>query len=148
MPGEGWDGHFEDDDFDRPELPLPVGPKQRYAYGCFLHHLASARWGPSPADWPDTVDASEVETDYHEKIAQTDAGIERLIQALKDRDLYDDTLIIVSADHGESTVEHDYYFGHSLLYNDVLHVPLLIKFPGNEHGGAAPRGCRLAGRRA
>ena len=44
--------------------------------------------------------------------------------------MLDDTLVVVTSDHGESLGEHGYFFGHGRLpYNDGLHVPLVVSYP-------------------
>jgi arylsulfatase A-like enzyme len=61
-----------------------------------------------------------------------DENIGRLVAKLKDLNLYDDTLIIFTADHGEEFWEHGgFEHGHS-LYNEVLHVPLIFKLPSSQ----------------
>jgi arylsulfatase A-like enzyme len=55
--------------------------------------------------------------------------IQPIVQALKDSGAYDNTIIIVTGDHGESLGEHN-YVGHNLLfYEQLIHVPLLIRHP-------------------
>ncbi len=68
---------------------------------------------------------------YDSEIRYADEQIGRLISTLKRRNMYDDSIIIITSDHGENMVEHDTYFTHgNNLYNSLLRVPLLIKFPG------------------
>jgi len=60
----------------------------------------------------------------------TDYHIGRLIDFLSENGTLDDTILIIVSDHGESFGEHD-FFGHdNLLYDDLIHVPLLIRIPG------------------
>ena len=80
--------------------------------------------------------------DFHHYVSQYDAEIryadrhiERLFDILKELELYSDSLIIFTADHGEGMGEHDYYFAHGeYLYNTLTHVPLIIKYPGGSAG--------------
>jgi len=66
---------------------------------------------------------------YDGEIRYMDQHFKRLIDTLKQLGLYDNTLIIFTADHGEGMGEHDYYFAHGEnLYNSLLHVPLIVKF--------------------
>jgi len=65
---------------------------------------------------------------YDAAIRFFDAQLKLLIGKLKDLGLYDNTVIIISADHGELLGEHGYYFGHGIfLYEPLLKVPLIIK---------------------
>jgi len=65
---------------------------------------------------------------YLGAVAYTDYQMGLLFDGLRERDLYDDTLIIVTSDHGEEFGEHGYY-GHSQVYRETLSVPLIIKLP-------------------
>ncbi|MEK6531062.1 MAG: sulfatase [Deltaproteobacteria bacterium] len=68
---------------------------------------------------------------YDSEIRFADYSIGVLLESLKAKGLYDDSLIIITADHGENMTDHTNYFSHGdNLYNSLLHVPLLIKFPG------------------
>ncbi len=74
---------------------------------------------------------------YDGEVATADSGIGLLLAALEERGLFDDALLIFSADHGESLGEHDYWFGHGEhLYRDVVRIPLLVRFPGGARAGA------------
>jgi arylsulfatase len=74
--------------------------------------------------------------DYHHYVSQYDGEIrylddhfDRLISAIKGLGLYDDALIIFTADHGEGMGNHRYYFAHGEnLYTDLIHVPLIIRY--------------------
>ena len=69
---------------------------------------------------------------YDAEILYMDHYIGRFLQKLKVENLYNDTLIIVTSDHGELFGEHG-KFGHGhYLYQEELHVPLFIKYPAGE----------------
>jgi hypothetical protein len=57
-------------------------------------------------------------------------AIGRLIDALKEKGLWDKTVLIVAADHGEGFNKHQVEFHNLGLYEEILHVPLLIRVPG------------------
>ncbi len=66
---------------------------------------------------------------YDECIAALDRELGRLFDALERRGILDDTLLIVTADHGEQFGEHG-NFGHGFsVYQAEVHVPLVIHFP-------------------
>lgn len=74
---------------------------------------------------------------YDEEIRYTDAGIERLLSGLERLGLYDDTLIVFTADHGEEFFERG-WLGHTrTLYDELIRVPLLIRLPGSRGAGRA-----------
>jgi arylsulfatase A-like enzyme len=67
---------------------------------------------------------------YKGTLFYTDSLLKESFDDLKRLGLWDNTLIIVTADHGEELYDHQKYFHHSpSLYEGALRVPLLIKFP-------------------
>ncbi len=72
---------------------------------------------------------------YDEAIAYVDEELGAFFSELEEMGLYEESLIIISADHGETMGESDYLFGHGVLEESVLHVPLLIRFPGGKGAG-------------
>ncbi len=72
---------------------------------------------------------------YDAEIRQSDTAVGGILNYLRGKGLYQDTLIIVTADHGESLGEHDYYFDHGEYYYDTdALVPLIIKRPEQTGG--------------
>ncbi len=70
---------------------------------------------------------------YDSEIAFMDAYVGKIIDKLKSTGLYDETVIVVVSDHGEGFNEHGYFFHGQNLYNEIIHVPLLIRVPGWFH---------------
>src|SRR2546422_3356861 len=70
---------------------------------------------------------------YDGEIAFADAQVGRLIEFLKNKGLYRNTLIVLSGDHGESLGEHGEKTHGFFIYNATLHVPLIIHLPGGMH---------------
>jgi len=67
---------------------------------------------------------------YDAEIYFTDEQIGRLLDYLKTKNLTDNTIIIITADHGESLGEHNYYFEHGMFVNEGnIHIPLIIHHP-------------------
>ncbi len=69
---------------------------------------------------------------YDQEILFTDHHIGRLLADLKERGLYDDSIIVLTGDHGEGFGEHGVDFHGYHLYAAQTKVPLLIKIPGIE----------------
>lgn len=67
---------------------------------------------------------------YDGGILYTDFQLGRLFKKLKELDVYDRALILITADHGEEFREHGQFL-HNQLYNEVMRVPLIIKPPGS-----------------
>jgi arylsulfatase A-like enzyme len=71
---------------------------------------------------------------YDGEITYVDAELDRLLDVLKREGLYESSLIIITSDHGEQFQEHDLWQHSNSLYQQLLHVPLIIKFPYQEEG--------------
>jgi arylsulfatase A-like enzyme len=70
-----------------------------------------------------------MESQYDGGISLIDASIAAVLARLKERRALDNTLIVVTSDHGEAFGER-HHVGHAnSIYNDVIRVPLLIKYP-------------------
>jgi len=76
---------------------------------------------------------------YGDGVRYADRWLGFLIANLRELGLYQDALVIVTADHGEELGEHG-RFGHArTVYDEVLRVPLLVKFPRGAHAGTRVR---------
>ncbi len=82
----------------------------------------------------DQRDIDHLKARYEGEITYADAQLGRVFSRLKELGLWDKTMIILTADHGES-FEHDYFFGHAdRVYQSCIHVPLIIKPFGGASG--------------
>ncbi|MFH1465199.1 MAG: sulfatase [Pseudomonadota bacterium] len=75
---------------------------------------------------------------YDGEIAFADQQLGRLLDALEERGLAENTLVVVNADHGEDLGEHDIWFEHGdSLYDSSTHVPLVLRLPHGELAGTS-----------
>ena len=81
---------------------------------------------------------------YDGEIAFADSQVGRLIAFLKAKNLYKNTIIVLSGDHGESLGEHGEQTHGFFIYNSTLHVPLLIHLPGETAGKSVAKLVNLA----
>jgi len=72
---------------------------------------------------------------YDAEIAFNDSQFGVLVDRLKVDGLYDSSLIIVLSDHGDEFLEHDGWSHGGTLYQEVLHVPLIVKLPEQARAG-------------
>lgn len=72
---------------------------------------------------------------YDAEIAYVDAEVGRFFEELRRLDLFDDTVIAILSDHGEEFGEHGGVFHGVTLYDEMTHVPLVVRLPGGKHGG-------------
>ncbi|HDH96724.1 MAG TPA: hypothetical protein ENF73_03245, partial [Proteobacteria bacterium] len=69
---------------------------------------------------------------YLAEVRLVDRELARIFDALKRSNLWDNTVVILTADHGEELLDHGFFeHGHS-VYGEVLHVPLIVRVPGLE----------------
>jgi len=91
---------------------------------------------PDPDDQIDDVTVKEAFVrSYNYEIEFMDTHVGRLMDGLKERDLYSDTLIVFTSDHGEEFCEHGGWWHGLSLYDEQISVPLIIKLPANLNGG-------------
>ncbi len=94
-----------------------------------------ASWMP-----PGISDKDYVIAQYDGAIAYMDACIQTIFTALEAHGIYDETLILLNGDHGETLYDHECWFDHHGIYDTTIHVPLIIRYPGR-----VPAGQRVSG---
>lgn len=75
---------------------------------------------------------------YGAGVEYLDAALGTLFDALKRSGVWDQMLVVVTSDHGEEFFEHG-SLSHTTLYDEVVRVPLVIKWPGGDRGGVVNR---------
>jgi len=68
---------------------------------------------------------------YDANMRYADWAVEQIAGALKKAAIFDSTLLIITADHGEAFGEHGYTMHAGAIHSEVSHIPLIIRFPGN-----------------
>jgi len=112
-----------------------------------MYREKNARWGKiglrvfldrNGEDYPFSPEEKDnIISLYDGEISYTDATlIKPLVNRLKELNIYDNTLLIITSDHGEEFQEHGGWLHGRTLYNELLRVPLIIKFPNSEYKGA------------
>ena len=92
------------------------------------------RFPRSPGSVKDTAGMRRLVDGYDTGLRYADDAIATIIASLKAAGVYDDTAIIISADHGENLGELGIYAEHATADEGTCHVPLIIKFPGGVAG--------------
>jgi arylsulfatase A-like enzyme/Flp pilus assembly protein TadD len=80
--------------------------------------------------WIQLNDPHGPNASYNAAVTAADAAVGKLLMALKQKNLYVNTAILVAADHGESLGAHGEDTHGIFLYDETIHVPLLLKLPG------------------
>ncbi|NOV04596.1 sulfatase family protein [Paenibacillus planticolens] len=102
------------------------------AYPFFKHHHYDLL-GP-------VTDAAYVNALYDAEVRYLDDRLRELDELLIAEGLYEDTLLILFGDHGESLTEHEIYWDHCGLYEASVQVPMIMRWPGR-----IPEGRRVQG---
>lgn len=103
------------------------------AFGIIPSYVAETL---TPEVIPPTLPTEPLKAAYDEVIRMVDTELGRFFEHLRTVALYERSLIIVSADHGETMANSSMLFGHGVLDQDVLHIPLLVKLPDSARGGS------------
>ena len=94
-----------------------------------LKRMRSVWSGMDKSDWQKVV------TSYYASITSVDTEIERVINLLKEKDLYENTVIVFTSDHGDMLGAHGLLTkGVGTGYEEVYNIPLIVK---------TPNGCQL-----
>ncbi len=99
-----------------------------YAFKPFCDYLRS--WIPEGC-----TDHRYVDAQYDGAVTYMDSCIQSILTTLAALDLEDETLGVLTADHGETLYEHDCYFDHHGLYECTLVVPWILRWPGHVPAG-------------
>jgi arylsulfatase A-like enzyme len=75
---------------------------------------------------------------YDAAVRVADDRVGSVIDELKQRGLWEDTLFIVLSDHGEELAEHGGWLHDQSVYEELVHVPLIVRFPHGRHAGRRP----------
>ncbi|MCO6432331.1 MAG: sulfatase [Deltaproteobacteria bacterium] len=119
--------HYFDPHFnyrDHEDYEFTKGYEGRLRSGMSLNALERAKKSMTAED------INYLKALYHEEIAYTDAQIGRMVDFLDASGLRENTLIIVTADHGEGFLEHGMLGHTSSLYDELVRVPLILNLPG------------------
>ena len=135
-----------------PHAPyLPPGPFERMFYHGNECDPANRSMDPvmsfKPfrdffASWmpPGISDKDYVIAQYDGAVAYMDACIQSIFTALEAHGILENTIVVVNGDHGETLYDHECWFDHHGMYDNVLHVPLIIRYPVR-----LPQGTRVSG---
>lgn len=108
------------------------------------NHSMDPAWNDETFQWyfhqwmPGVTDSEYVNALYDAEIAYMDWQLRRVFAALED--IQEETLVIITADHGEILDDHLGFYDHHGLYEGDVHVPLILSWPGH-----LPAGKRVPG---
>jgi arylsulfatase A-like enzyme len=112
----------------------------QHPFFAFLNYLDVHVGYGGPAGYPKPPwDHGATIDEYDAGVKYTDDFIGHLLQALDNRGVLKDTIVIITSDHGEALGDHGLSFHGAALYSDLVRVPLVISWPG-----LVPQGVRVA----
>jgi arylsulfatase A-like enzyme len=76
---------------------------------------------------PAPARADELRTLYREDVRYLDGYLQKLVDRLKQSGIYDRSIVAITADHGEEFYDHGGWWHGTALYDEQVHVPLIIK---------------------
>jgi arylsulfatase A-like enzyme len=115
MPPADFD-RFVPADYDGPRVILPMGG--------------------NAMEWGEEATVECVRGLYAGEVAYVDWCLGRLFGGMRELGCMEDTLICVLSDHGHPLADHGKFLkGGDRMYSELLKVPLIMRFPGGEHGG-------------
>jgi choline-sulfatase len=88
-----------------------------------------------PYDPPEPFKTQYASEPYDGEIAYTDSVLGSVFDVLQRHGLFQNTAIAIAADHGEAFGEHGERWHGMFLYDETIHVPLLLKLPGERFAG-------------
>jgi arylsulfatase A-like enzyme len=122
--------------------PSFVPPREFLARRLQLEQPASVGRTTAPQTWPELYRPESLVQLYAAEVAYMDSELARILGRLEELGVRDDTLVCVIADHGEAFGEHGFWT-HGILYEEQLHVPLVLAGPGVPPGLEVPSVVRL-----
>lgn len=109
-----------------PPFRRAASPEEEAAQHPFL---AARVHGPRGVGDMDEADQRQLRATYYGMITEVDDNIGRLVAFLKESGRYDDTLIVVTSDHGDMLGDH-WMTSKEIYFDQTFHVPLIVRAPG------------------
>lgn len=113
--------------------------KGRFRHGVPFEDLdprPGRRWyayeGPPPMPKLTDQESRFISDYYDAEVAEVDAFVGRVIEALKKSGQWDRTIVAFVSDHGEGLGDHNHYHHGYTLFDDQVRIPMLLRVPGME----------------
>ncbi len=119
-----------------PHDPYRPSPPFKGKFGVFNDKDSEVRAGRYAPAFQPAVDQQRVR--YDEFILDTDARVGIFLDQLKAAGRFDDSIIIITADHGESFSKNFFQHGGPYLHQPLVHIPLIVHLPGQHKGKRIP----------
>jgi arylsulfatase A-like enzyme len=133
--------HLHVVDLHDPYRPKPPYDRLYGFYSDVYRGIDFSEWGKYRKEIRDgrrplsDDDVEQLRALYDGQIRYIDDELGRFFEQLRRRGLYDRSLIVVTADHGDGFMEHGFISHSTLPYEELVRVPLLMKLPAQRHAG-------------
>lgn len=125
--------------YDPEALPRPVGGPDDLDDKPAIYREASARSYAGSLPGFEDYTADEIQgivADYYAMVSLVDDEVGRILSALEDEGLADDTLVVFTSDHGELLGDHRMLLKGPMMFESSVRVPLIVRWPGELPEGA------------
>ena len=102
----------------------------------FAHPYSGEAYGRSEHRHPDPARTDELADLYAGEVTHMDAQLGEFLAWLQENEAYEDTAIVLTSDHGEEFNEHGGFWHGVTLYDEQIHVPLVVKLPQSRLAGS------------
>lgn len=109
------------------EIPRWRGFEDSFINKPYIQKQQVYTWGVEKMEW---TEWSEVVARYYAIISQVDDAIGRVLNTLEETESLEKTVVIITSDHGDMCGSHHMMDKHYVLYDDVVHVPLIVMWKG------------------
>ncbi|MCS1351116.1 sulfatase [Mechercharimyces sp. CAU 1602] len=121
-----WDPHYP----YRPQSDVPITIEPIRDDHLQLKNVMREPLYSYVKEWnPETNNPDYICAQYDQTVSQVDRAIGEVIATLKRLQIFEDTLLLLVADHGEGMGDHQIYFNHHSLYDSMIHVPFMLCYP-------------------
>lgn len=119
--------------YEAEEIPIWRNFEETFQNKPYIQRQQLLNWGVEDFSWRDW---SAVVARYYGMVTEIDCAIGRVLHTLDQLKTADNTLVIYTADHGDMCGGHRMVDKHYVLYEDVVKVPLVMRWPQRIAGGA------------
>ena len=109
------------------DVPVRDSFREDFTNKPYIQKQMIHTWGMENYDWKRW---SEIIARYYAVVSQVDDAIGKILRELDRRGCRDNTLVILTTDHGDMCGAHRMIDKHNVLYDDIVHVPLMMRWPG------------------
>lgn len=119
--------------YDPASVPEWEGFRETFAGKPYIQRQQLYSWGVEHFDWDDWA---PVVARYYGIISQLDEAIGQVLHTLERVGAANDTIVIFTADHGDMCGSHRMMDKHYIMYDDVVHVPFIVRWPHKAEKGS------------